>query len=200
MYQYLAGKLIEKTPTHLTLDVNGVGYRVLIPISTYAALPATTEMVRILTHLVVREDAHLLYGFATEEERKIFRLLLSVSGIGPKMATTILSGIPVPELKRAIAEGSLVVLTGISGIGKKTAERLIIELREKMVVEDRAVGTTSASGEGPLQGISEDAVGALVELGYRKAGAREAVQKAMTMNGAAKLSVSDLIRAALKYV
>jgi Holliday junction DNA helicase RuvA len=202
MYQYLTGKLVEKNPTHITLDVNGVGYQILVPISTYAALPATTETVKILTHLVVREDAHLLYGFATEEERKLFRLLLSVSGIGPKMATTVLSGIPVPELKHAIANGSLAVLTSISGIGRKIAERLIIELKDKIVIEEGTAAGTDAGDVGGSAGPMEDAVQALVELGYRKPGAKEAVQKVIKASGAAasKLSVSELIRMALKYI
>ncbi len=200
MFQYISGKLIEKSPTSVTVDVHGVGYHILIPISTYAVLPVTTENVKLLTHFVVREDAQLLYGFASEDERRIFRLLLSVSGIGPKMATTVLSGMTVAELKRAIAEGSLVALTGISGIGKKTAERIIIELKEKISLEEKMTGLPGGDESKQEPALFEDAIRDLVELGYKKPNAREAVQKVVKMPEAGRYSVSDVIRIALKYI
>ena len=134
MYSYLSGILAEKSPTLITVDVNGIGFQLIVPISTSQKLPATGQKVKLLTHHVVREDAQILFGFATEEERSLFKLLLSVSGIGPKLAITILSGLGIEELKQAIVQGSVPALTAVSGIGRKTAERLIVELRERIVV------------------------------------------------------------------
>ena len=199
MYHYLNGRLIEKSPTQLVLETGGIGYQVQIPVSTYSALPETGQTVRILTHFVVREDAQALYGFLTEEERRIFKLLISVSGIGPKMAMTALSGISVPELKKAIVEGSLAVLTGISGIGRKTAERIVVELREKLVLEGHDHSGSSLLTEKPNV-LVEDSLQALVALGYRRQNAKEALQKVLKNPGAEKLSVEELIRASLKYV
>ena len=132
----LNGKLIEKNPTALIIECSGVGYEVKISLTTFSAI-GSDESIKVFTQFIVREDAQLLFGFATKEERDIFNHLISVSGIGPKTALTALSGIPVPELKRAIIDGDLAVLTGVSGIGKKTAERMIVELREK---RNQAVG------------------------------------------------------------
>jgi Holliday junction DNA helicase RuvA len=200
MYQYLSGRLVEKTPSSVTLDVQGVGYHILIPLSTYSALPSAGENVKLLIHHVVREDAERLYGFFTEEERGFFRLLLSISGIGPKVANTVLSGIPLPELRRAIAEGSVRVLTGISGIGKKTAERIIVELREKIALDEKTEDSSWVRPAGVSPEAVEDAVCALVELGYRKPGARNAVQKVLKSVGGSGISVPDMIRAALKQI
>lgn len=198
MYSYLSGKLIEKSPTAIVIDVNGVGYDIAIPVSTYASLPALGEQVKLLTHFVVREDAQLLYGFATEEERKMFRMLISISGIGPKIANTALSGILVEDLKAAIKEGNVAVLTSVSGIGKKTAERIVIELREKVILEGgKATGAKSAS---PLfSSEAEDAVQALIALGYSKNEAQVAVDKAQK-SANEKLAVDKLVRNALKFV
>lgn len=199
MYQYLTGKLVEKSPTVIALDVGGVGYQIAIPLSTYSALPTLDQTVRVLTHFVVREDAHALYGFLTEEERQMFRLLLSISGIGPKMAITILSGTPLRELKQAIIDGALATLTAISGIGRKTAERIIVELREKIVLEERRA-PSMVTKPGIPEAMIEDSIQALIELGYRKQNAKEALQKALKVPEAAKFTVSDLIRASLKYI
>lgn len=199
MYHYLSGKLIEKSPTAVVIDAGGVGYDVLIPVSTYSSLPALGEFVKLLTHFVVREDAQLLYGFATDEERKMFRHLISISGIGPKIATTALSGILVEDLKMAIKEGNLAVLTSISGIGKKTAERMVIELREKMIIEG---GKNSSGTKGMAPTVSseaEDATQALIALGYSKNQAQIAVDKVIRSQSE-KLPVDKLVRVALKYV
>ena len=182
------------------LETGGVGYQVQIPVSTYAVLPALDQEVRLLIHFVVREDLQALYGFLTEEERHLFRLLISVSGIGPKMAITVLSGTPLPELKQAIIDGSLLVLTAIPGIGRKTAERIVVELREKLVIEERRIPASIGGKMGEENSRVEDSVRALIELGYRRQTAREAIQKAMKDAPAKGLSVSDLIRASLKYV
>ncbi len=198
MYHYLSGKLIEKAPTSVVIEAAGIGYDLTIPVSTYASLPALGEQVKLLTHFVVREDAQLLYGFATEEERKMFRLLISISGIGPKIANTALSGILVEDLKAAIKEGNVAILTSVSGIGKKTAERIVIELREKVILEGgKATGAKSSS---PLiSSEAEDAVQALIALGYSKNEAQAAVDKAQK-SASEKLAVDKLVRNALKYV
>lgn len=197
MYHYLHGKLVEKSPMLAVVDVNGVGYDVHIPLSTYSGLPALGAEVKLLTHFIVREDAQLLHGFLTEDERELFRLLISVSGIGPRVATTALSGLPIQDLKEAIATGAIPVLTAISGIGKKTAERLIVELKEKMVLEQRTLKSPPVSAAGR---IVEDSLQALVSLGYRKPDAKAAVEKAVKDKDGQLLSVEELIRASLKYV
>ncbi len=199
MYQYLTGTLAEKTATGAVIDVNGVGYQVHIPLSTYAGLPALGQQVRLLTHFIVREDVQALYGFASEEERQLFRQLLSVSGIGPKSAIGVLSGCTIPELKQAIIEGSLIKLTAIPGIGKKTAERLVVELREKIVLEERRF-SAPGSKPGPEDELMEDSLRALIELGYRKQNAKEAIQRALKDADGKKFTVPDLIRVSLKYV
>lgn len=198
MYQYIQGVLAEKTATALMLEVGGIGYQLQIPVSTFSALPAVGSSVRLWTHFVVREDAHSLYGFLTEEERQLFRSLVSVSGIGPKTALAALSGIPIQDLKRAIIDGNLVVLTGVSGIGRKTAERMVVELREKIVVEDTMSG--AAAGSKSDSPVAEDSLRALIELGYKKQSAQEAVQKALRQFDGGKVSLPDLIRASLRYV
>lgn len=198
MYHYLSGKLIEKSPTAVVLEAAGVGYDIAIPVSTYASLPALGESVKLLTHFVVREDAQLLYGFASDEERKMFRLLISISGIGPKIAMTALSGILVEDLKSALKEGNVAVLTSISGIGKKTAERMVIELREKVIVE----GGGRSGEKGLISTLSQeadDAVQALIALGYSKNESQGAVQKAQK-SFPEKIPVDKLVRAALKCV
>lgn len=200
MYSYLSGRLVEKLPTAVVIDVQGVGYHVQIPVSTFSALPSLGETVKLLTHFVVREDHQALYGFATAEERDMFRLLMSVSGIGPKMAVTVLSGIAIEELKKAIIDGSLVVLTQISGIGRKTAERIIVELREKIVLDKRSAGTPLTELVRANEQLVDDSVQALVSLGYKKQSAKEAVQKVLCQPDSAKNSVQELIRSALKFV
>ena len=198
MYQYLNGNLVEKNAASLVIDVGGVGYHVQIPVSTFSALPELGKSVRILTHFVVREDGHFMFGFFTEEERQLFRLLISVSGIGPKTAMTALSGVAIPELKRALIDGDLAVLTGISGIGRKTAERMVVELREKMVLEERRAPTPGlGKKESP---VVEDSVRALIELGYKKQNAQDAIEKALKNVDPGKIKLEELIRASLRYV
>lgn len=189
---------MEKTPTSVIIEVAGIGYDLTIPVSTYASLPALGEQVKLLTHFVVREDAQLLYGFATEEERKMFRMLISISGIGPKIANTALSGILVEDLKAAIKEGNVAVLTSVSGIGKKTAERIVIELREKVILEGGK--TSGAKSTSPLlSSEAEDAVQALIALGYSKNEAQTAVDKAQK-SAPEKLAVDKLVRNALRHI
>ena len=201
MYEFLTGKLIEKSATHVILEVNGVGYRLQTPVSTFSSLPELGQTVRLFTHFVVREDAQMMFGFAAEDERHLFRLLISVSGIGPKTAITVLSGTSLEELKKAIIDSDFAVLTTISGIGRKTAERIVVELRERLVVEDRRVPSSAAITK--IQGreaLIADCLQALVELGYRKQNAREAIEKAMKQASSEKITVPDLVRASLKFV
>lgn len=200
MYSYLKGVLASKTPTHIVVDVGGAGYDISIPLSTYGALPAEGESVRILTHVHIREDAHLIFGFFTEEEKSLFRLLLTVSGIGPKMALTALSGLELSELKRAIIQENLAALTGISGIGRKTAERIIIELREKILVDEKAFNIKTSGKLSQDDKLAEDAVLALLSLGYKKPSAQDAVKKALSSGDSKKYSVEELVRASLKVI
>lgn len=200
MYYFLTGKVAEKTPTAAILEVNGIGYEVRVSLSTFSSLPNLGETVKLFTHFVVREDAQLLYGFATEEEREAFRLLISVSGIGPKLAITLLSGVTLPELRRAIQEKNIPVLTAISGIGQKTAERVIIELKDKIGKSDIPAGKEIVHDSSISDQTIEDSVLALVSLGYTKPKAKEAVQKTLKAMLGKKPSVEEIIRTALKYV
>lgn len=200
MYEFLSGKIVRKDPTRLVLEVGGIGYELLIPLSTFHALGKPGEEAKILTHFQVREDSQQLFGFRTQEERNLFRLLLSVTGIGAKTALTVLSGIGIAELRRAIVEGSIPVLTSISGIGRKTAERLIVELREKVLLLETG---EERSGLAPLpagEQFIEDSLQALVSLGYRRPDAKRAIQKVLAEKGGSTTSVEDLIRASLKHI
>jgi holliday junction DNA helicase RuvA len=197
MYSYLNGTLAFKSPTQAVIDVGGIGFEVSIPLSTYTSLPDTGEKIILMTHVHIREDAHLIFGFATEDERTLFRLLLSVTGIGPKLALTVLSGLQVSDIKRAILSDDVALLSSISGIGRKTAERIVIELREKVVLEDRAAAkkTGSVLAEDAL---FQDTLSALVSLGYKKNEAQDAIKKAMSAAKQGAWSVDELIRASLK--
>jgi Holliday junction DNA helicase RuvA len=177
MITFLRGHLAESFPNRAVVDVGGVGYGVHIPISTYDALPGVGQPVRLLTHLQVREDAHDLYGFASEEERDLFRLLINqVSGIGPKLALAVLSGMPVATFKACVARNDLAALSRIKGVGKKTAERIVVELRDKVGVA-AAWEAATAGQTPPLQSHANDAVVALVSLGYRQPDAHKAVEQ-----------------------
>ncbi len=200
MYSYLKGLLASKTPTHIVVDVGGAGYDISIPLSTYSALPGEGQNVCILTHVHIREDAHLIFGFATEEEKSLFRLLLTVSGIGPKMALTALSGLELSELKRAILQENIAALTSISGIGRKTAERMIIELREKILLEGKSPDKEPTGKLSPDDKLVEDTLLVLLSLGYKKPNAQDAVKKVLGVAGAKKHSVEELVRASLKAI
>jgi len=200
MYHYLNGKIAEKTPAAVILDVNGVGYELRISVNTFSSLPGLGQIAKLLTHFVVREDAQLLYGFATEEEKELFKLLLSVSGIGPKMAITLLSGMTIAELKASIREGSIPVLSSVSGIGKKTAERVIVELKDKLPRELDKGSKDILHDRNIEDSTVDDAVQALIALGYVKPKAKEAVQKVLKASLGKKLTVEEIIRAALKHV
>ena len=200
MYEFLSGKIVHKDPTRVVLEVGGIGFELTVPLSTSHTLGKVGEQTRVLTHFLVREDVHQLYGFTTEEERSVFRLLLSVSGVGPKTALTTLSGIGTSELRKAIVDGAIPVLTAISGIGRKTAERLIVELREKVLL----LGPKSEGSISPRAAVDEslieDSIQALISLGYRRSDARRALQRVLTEKSRDSYSVEDLVRVSLKYI
>jgi Holliday junction DNA helicase RuvA len=185
----ISGTLVEKTFPQIVVSCGGVGYEIDVPMSTFYPLPRTGEEVTLLTHLVVREDAHLLYGFITAAERAAFRQLLKISGVGPKVALSVLSGLSVDDLAAAVASGDSGRLTRIPGIGKKTAERLVLELRDKLPKTVTAVRAESAGAAG------NDVVGALLALGYNEREAAAAVKQL-----APELALTDAIRQALKHL
>jgi Holliday junction DNA helicase RuvA len=198
MISFLNGKLVDALPTQVTVDVNGVGYDVLIPLSSFDKLPQPGGEVKLLTHLAVREDAHVLYGFMTAPERELFRMLINtVSGIGPKIALNVLSGMNPVAFRGAVASGDVKSLSQISGVGKKTAERIVVELRDKI----GAAGTWEASSAARTLSASDqkinDAVLALMALGFKQPEAHESVRAAQVMLGE-QASVEALVRAALK--
>lgn len=172
----LNGRLAVKDIDEVLVEVQGVGYRVAIPLSTYEDLPAEGEEVRLLTHLHVREDELALYGFASDRERRLFEILIGVSGIGPRLALHVLSRLTPERFVGAISRGDLTTLTGISGVGKKTAERMVLELKDKVAdmadVEAVERGAVLTAG-------GEDAVKALIALGIRRAQAEQAVQRSL---------------------
>jgi len=186
MIARLHGILLQKTPPFALVDCNGVGYECEVPMSTFYQLPAIGEHIVLLTHFVVREDAQLLYGFASERERVAFRQLLKVNGIGAKSALAILSGLSVDDLANAIAMQELGLLTRIPGIGKKTAERLLLELKDKFLVD----GVSLVSGS---KSTSSDVLNALLALGYNEKESLLAVKQL-----GQELDVSEGIRQALK--
>jgi len=193
MIEFLEGVLIEKHPTHLILQCGGMAFRLLSPLSSYDSLPAAGQTAKVLTFLAVREDDLTLYGFATAGERLMFERLLLVSGIGPKLALTALSGMSTRELKVAIVEGDLKRLSSISGIGKKTAERIIVELRDKL---GKAEVMELQSGEAPVPPRLRDAVLALVALGFKQQEARLLIEQ-LPEKDQPEVSVDELIRKAL---
>ena len=195
----LRGRLAAKSPPQLLLEVGGVGYELEAPMSTFYDLPAVGAEVRLLTHLVVREDAHVLYGFAREDERRLFRMLLKVSGVGPKIALAILSGSSAEAFAGCIAARDVATLTRIPGVGKKTAERLVVELRDRLAAEDAGLGGALDVGG---VGARSEALAALVALGYRPAEATRLIETAESAGageaGGAGPSTEDLIRRALR--
>jgi Holliday junction DNA helicase RuvA len=194
MIAQLAGSLAYKSPEHLVVDVQGVGYQVLVSLNSFYRLPEPGAPVRLIIHTHVREDALQLYGFIDREEKELFLLLTSVSGIGPRLALNILSGTPTNELLEALEAGDLVRLVAIPGVGKKTAERLVLELRDKIKLVRSA---RTADGGQPVTGLEGEAVSALVNLGYRRNEAERAVKVACAA-GASDLEA--VIRTALKRV
>jgi len=194
MIGYLTGKIISKKPTRLLLDVNGVGYLVNISINTFENISEDKSMVSLYTYLSVREDALTLYGFLTTSEKEMFEKLISVSGVGPKLAQSILSGIQVGDLKEALQFGDKSRIIAVPGVGKKTADRLIIELKDK--VASISIDGESLSSE--AFGIKSDTVNALLALGYNKKTAELAVRK--ILEHSPDLSLEELIKKALSEI
>jgi Holliday junction DNA helicase RuvA len=194
MIARLRGKIIEAFPNRLVVDVHGVGYEVMIPISTFDRLRAAEGVdVDLRTHLHIRETAHTLYGFATEEERDVFLMLIDrVSGIGPAIAMAVLSGMPVSRFKSCVCTGNAAELSRIRGLGKKTAERIILELKDKVGVAD----TWQDAAAGDVSPAAADAELALIALGYKQVDARKAVRK--VMEAEADAPVESLVRGALR--
>lgn len=192
MIARLYGRLIQRQPPGLLIDVQGVGYEIQAPMSTFYRLPAVGENVTLLTHLVVRDDAHVLYGFATNAERELFRNLIRVSGVGPKMALAILSGIEPAEFVHCVQQRDAVLLTRLPGIGKKTAERLVVEMQDRLEGQEGIASLPAGENANPKQ----EAVSALVALGYKPADATRMVNAVNHDNVASE----ELIREALKAV
>ncbi len=198
MIAFLHGKVVEALPTQATIDVQGVGYEVLIPLSSYNKLPAPGQEVTILTHLAVREDAHTLYGFMSAAERDLFRLLINtVSGIGPRIALNVLSGMNVVAFRGAVAGGDVKALSQISGVGKKMAERMVVELKDKIGAAGAWEAASAARALSPEDQKINDAVLALLALGFKQVEAYDAVRKVQSTLGPGAL-VEDLVRACLK--
>jgi Holliday junction DNA helicase RuvA len=200
MITFLEGTLVEALPTQIVVAVQGVGYQVHIPLSSFDKLPQPGAPVKILTHLQVREDAHVLYGFMTSAERDLFRLLVNhVSGIGPKTALDVLSGISVAQFKAAVVAGDAGLLSKTKGIGKKTAERILVELKDKVGIAAAWEAASAAHAPTPEQAQVNDAVLALISLGYKQVDAHRAVKMALEKGGPEQ-TTGDLVRQALKLL
>lgn len=194
MIGYLHGKLVQKTPPQLILDVQGVGYEIEAPMTTFYNLPAIGEAFKLYTHLVIREDAHSLFGFASETERLLFRSLIKVNGVGPKLALTILSGQSVTEFYRCVNDNDVKSLVRLPGVGQKTAERLIIELRDRLPdISSITTSTPTVSAPG-TSNPRQEAISALCALGYKNP---DAVRMVQTVDAEGK-SCEDIIRLALR--
>lgn len=197
MITFIEGTLIEAYPTHAVIGVNGLGYHVLIPLSSFDKLPPAGQQIKLLTHLQIREDAHVLFGFASTGERDLFRLLINnVSGIGPKTALDILSGMTVGNFKSAVINGDAGLLAKTKGIGRKTAERIIVELKDKLGVAAAWEAASALHAPSPEEQAVADAVLALISLGYKQVEAHKAVKDVYGQD--ATHTTEDLVRLALK--
>ncbi len=196
MISFVRGKIVSKSPTSVTIENNGIGLEILVPLSTFEVLGKADSEVQLLTYLHVREDALILFGFATVEEKELFRHLLSVSGIGPKLALGIISGSNIPQLYKNIADGNESALTRVKGLGKKTAQRLIIDLKDKAEAQ---IGRMSDLGIAPSKvppNVIEEAMMAMMSLGYSRNEAERAISKVAQISDEA-ISVEKLVREAL---
>jgi holliday junction DNA helicase RuvA len=195
MIAFLEGELAEAWPTQVVISVQGVGYLVQIPLSSFDQLPPVGQRVRLLTHLVVREDAHLLFGFASPAERDLFRLLLQhVSGVGPKIALAVLSGMTVSQFKAAVIRGDVAALAKISGLGKKTAERIVLELKDRVGVA--AAWETAVTAREDQQIKVNDALLALISLGFKQVEAQKVLHE--VYDSTKDVNADDLVRLALQ--
>ena len=200
MIALISGKIVYKGISHLVVDAQGVGYRIFIPLTTFYELPEAGQLITLHVHTHVKQDAINLFGFYTIQERDIFQLMLSVSGIGPKMSMNILSGISVQELLRAISSGDVRRLISIPGLGKKTAERLILELKEKVLKKMMAdIMPAGDNQERVNQLIKEDVLSALVNLGYKSNVAQSALDKVLQVS-AKEMPMEQLLKKTLKIL
>lgn len=198
MITFLRGKLVEALPTQAIVDVHGVGYEVLIPLSSFNKLPAPGADVHLLTHLAVREDAHVLYGFSSAAERDLFRLLVNaVSGVGPKIALNVLSGMSVTAFRGAVASADVKALSQISGLGRKTAERIVVELKDKVGAAGAWEAASERHGLSGAEQKLNDAVLALIALGVKQTEAHESVRKSLAKLGD-QAPLEEIVRACLK--
>lgn len=199
MITFLEGTLVETLPMQIVVAVHGVGYQVSIPLSSFDKLPAIGAQIKILTHLQVREDAHILFGFMTVAERDLFRLLINnVSGIGPKTALDILSGISISQFKSAVIAGDAGLLSKTKGIGKKTAERIIVELKDKVGIAAAWEAASESHAPSAEETLVNDAVLALIALGYKQVDAHKAVKQVFDKGDKSKHTTEELVRQALK--
>ncbi len=199
MISFLDGELVEALPTQVVISVQGVGYLVQIPLSSFEHLPAIGARLKLLTHLVVREDAHLLFGFVTAAERDLFRLLVQhVTGVGPKLALAVLSKMSVGQFKAAVVNEDPNALSKVSGLGKKTAERIILELKDKVGVA--AAWELAASGRNDQQAKVNDAVLALLSLGFKQVEAQKTVREILSRAKGEEIDTEELVRRALKQL
>ena len=196
MLAYLRGELLDKKPSSIIVDVNGVGYALTIPVSTYSDLPEIGEEVEIQVHTHVREDTLALYGFHTDEEKEMFERLITVSGVGPRLAVTVLSGLPVDDLIDAIRSGDAKRLTRVPGVGRKTGERIILDLQDKVSRELAAEAVASVTTPGAA--IERDVISAMVNLGCTQDAAEKAVDAAR--NRGAELEFDSLFRLSMELV
>lgn len=200
MITFLEGKLEEALPTQIVVNVRGVGYQVLIPLSSFDRLPPPGTEIRILTQLVVREDEHILIGFWTKTERDLYRLLVNhVSGVGPKLALAVLSGMSVELFKAAVVAGDTAAISKVSGVGKKTAERVVLELKDKLGVAAEWQAASAQNAPTPVETATHDAVLALITLGYKQVDAHKAVKAALAAESE-NPGADALVRQALKIL
>jgi holliday junction DNA helicase RuvA len=197
MIGQIRGQLLRKKPNHILVDVHGVGYEVHIPLTTFYEMPGEGNEVVLKIHTHVREDALSLFGFITQREKDLFLKLISISGIGPKLGISILSGAKVEELAQAVADGNLTRLVAIPGVGRKTAERLVLELKNQITPFLLPEHVPAERGEGKSDGLQEDILSALVNLGYPRAGAEKALS-AVIRSGECGRTFEDLLRHTLR--
>ena len=198
MITFVEGILEDVLPNQIVVNAGGIGYQILIPLSSYSKLSSTGARVRVLTHHHVREDAQILYGFSSSEERDLFRLLMThVSGVGPKLALAILSGMEVGHFKSAVVTSDITAISKISGVGKKTAERVVLELKDKLGVAAEWEAASRGNAPSGIERHLHDAVLALISLGYKQVDAHKAVKAVMTKLSADS-SAEDVVREALR--
>ncbi|MFH1625907.1 MAG: Holliday junction branch migration protein RuvA [Pseudomonadota bacterium] len=199
MIAQIHGRLVHKALDYLIVDVNGLGYKVHVPLSTFYRLPDVDSTIKLNTYTHVREDLLQLYGFLTERERDLFQILIGVSGIGPKLAINILSGIPVHELCEALSEGDVRKLSATPGVGRKTAERMIVDLRDKIAMTSFS-NEPSITAKRDRDEVERDVISALINLGYKKVVAEKALEDAKSTIKADTLVLEDLLKEALRLL